>query len=173
MRRKYQRDDKKSEFMGTYPRPHFCHPSTTPLGKSKSVTWSHWELYSQKFEAFLLQQGRRRFSVPHLVGLHLPKKKEIRQLLSPCEITRRETDGWLVNIRFVLLSHFPTGSRKFSMHCLSGSLQCGDVELLNMAVSQILASCLGGQHVWGLISWREKTLGTYTMPRSMSPKYVV
>lgn len=47
-------------------------------------------------------------------------------------------------------SHFPMGSRKFSMHCLSGSLQCGDVELLTMAVFQILASCLGGQHVWGL-----------------------
>lgn len=30
MRRKYQRDDKQSEFVDTYPRPHFCQPSTTP-----------------------------------------------------------------------------------------------------------------------------------------------
>lgn len=115
MRSKHQRDDKKSEFMGTYPRSHFCQPSTTPntpLGKSMSVSWSHWELSSQKFEVFLLQQGRRRFSVPHLVGLHLPKKKEIRLLLRPCEITRRETDGWLVNIRFVLLVPLSYGQQK-------------------------------------------------------------
>jgi len=29
----------------------------------------------ENFQAFLLQQGRRRFSVPRLVGLHLPKQK--------------------------------------------------------------------------------------------------
>lgn len=58
-------------------------------------------------------------------------------------------------------SHFPMGSRKFSMHCFSGSLQCNDVELLTMAVSQILSSWLGVQHIRGLFSRREKPLGTY------------
>lgn len=163
--------------MGTYPRPHFCQPSTTPntpLGKSKSVTWRNWEISSQNFQAFLLQQGRRRFSVPRLVGLHLPKKRKKKENPSAVECLWDTTkrNRWLT-CEYPFCSLGPTfqlASRKFSMHCLADHFQRDNVEPLTMALFQILVSCLARKRS-ELFSADAKS--DPERPRTMTPKYGV
>lgn len=137
--------------MGTYPRPHFCQPSTTPntpLGKIKvrhlkplrNVFAKVWSVSFTARPPSLLR--------PTLGGTSFAKKeKKFRLLLSPCEVQPRETCGWLVNIRFVLLVPVSDGqAESSSMHCLADHFSAEMLNCLTMVSSQILVSCLARQH---------------------------
>lgn len=146
MRRKYQRDNKKSEFMGTYPRPHFCQPSTTPntpLGKSKSVTWSHWECIRKSLKRFFYSKAAVA-SLSHAWWDFICQKR--KKSVCCWVLVRYNQEKLMVDLWISVLfswSHTFRWAKQKVQHALpSGSLQRDDVERLTTALSQILVSCL-------------------------------